>query len=193
MKNISVRRITGVGILLAIELILQLIGNFLAIGPVSINLSLIPIAVAAIVYGPIAGAFLGLANGAFVLFAPSTQIFWQTSPWGTPIVCLFKCTLAGLISGLVYKLIARKNPNVGAMIASILVPIINTGLFSVGCFTLISPTIAVLNGDGIPTVTYVFILLIGWNFIFELGTMILLSPAINKIRIIMTRSDKHAL
>ena len=51
MKNIGVRKITGVAILLAIEIVLQTIAFLVRLGPVSLNLALIPIVIAAIVYG----------------------------------------------------------------------------------------------------------------------------------------------
>lgn len=192
MKNISVRRITGVAILLAIEVVLQIIAILLPT-PVSINLSLIPIAIGAIVYGPIAGAFLGLLNGIITLFDPNTYaLFFQYAPVGTLITCLVKCTVAGLVSGLVYKLISKKNRTVGAIIASILIPVINSGLFAAACFTILGPAIDA-NNEGKTIIEFVFLALIGWNFIFEFGVTSALSPSIVKIMKIMTRSDKHAL
>ena len=62
MKNDQVRKITGVAILLAIEIVLQAIGNYITPSAVSINLSLIPVALGAILFGPLSGAFLGLMN-----------------------------------------------------------------------------------------------------------------------------------
>lgn len=193
MKNTSVRKITGVAILLAIEIVLQTIAFLVRLGPVSLNLALIPIVIASIVYGPVAGAFIGLANGIIVLLDPTTQsIFFDIAPVGTLITCLFKCTIAGLVSGLVYKLISKKNRVVAAIIAAILVPILNTGLFAVCGFTLLKASVSNLYSDVRP-IEAVFMLLIGWNFIFEFVITSALSPSIVKIMKIMTRSDKHAL
>lgn len=194
MKNDRVRKITGVAILLAVEIILQTVA-FLTSGlfAVSLNLALIPIAIAAIVYGPWAGAFLGLVNGIIVLLDPSTQsVFMSVAPGGTIVTCLLKCTIAGLLSGLVFKLIGKKNRTVGAIVASILVPVINTGLFAASCFTLLNAAVAKMYQDTRP-VKFVFLTMIGWNFIFELGVTSALSPSIVKIMKVMTRSDKHAL
>ena len=190
MKNIKVRTITGVAILLAIEIIFQTLGNLIVVGPVNINLSLIPIAIASIVYGPLAGAFLGLANGIHVILTDG--FFMPIVPGGTVLVCLVKCTLAGLISGLVFKLISKKNKAVGAIVASLLIPVINTGIFAAGCFTVLGPAIDA-NKGGKQIVEYVFLGLIGWNFILEFLVTTALSPAIVKIIKIMTRTDKHAL
>ena len=139
MKRSSADRITGVAILLALEIVLQTIAFLVRLGPVSLNLALIPIAIAAIVYGPVAGAFIGLCNGAIVLIDPSTQaVFLNVAPLGTILTCLLKCTIAGFISGLVFKIISKKNRTVGAIIASILVPVVNTGLFALSPILVIA-------------------------------------------------------
>ena len=188
MKNIRTRTITGIGILLAIEIILQIIGNIWALGPVSINLSLIPIALGAIIYGPLAGAFLGLANGGIVLLAPATQaIFWQVTPLGTLLVCLLKCTIAGFVSGLIFRLINKKNKFAAVIIASLIVPIINTGLFALGCFTVFRSIVESMCDDG-SLYTYVFLVFIGWNFVFEFLVTSILSPTVYKIVSIHERS-----
>lgn len=193
MKNTSVRKITGVAILLAVEIVLQTLGNYIAIFGISINLALVPIAVGAVVYGPLAGAFLGLCNGGMVLASPSTQaMYFQYSPIGTVFTCLLKATIAGAVSGLIFMAMKKNHSKAGGIISSILVPIINTGLFVVFCFTIMRAAIdAQANGQNI--IAVVFSIPVFANFAFELGSMILLSPAIVKIYKIMTRTDKHAL
>lgn len=195
MVNDKIKKITGVAILLAIEVILQVLGNYVALpGGISVNLSLIPIAIAAIVYGPLAGAFLGLINGILVLFSPSTiSFFFQYAPVGTVLTCLLKCTIAGFLSGLAFKIFKNKNQMVGSVIAALLVPIINTGLFALGAFTVMINAIEVNNEANVNAFKYVFLVLIGWNFIFELLVTSVLTPSIEKIRKIMTRRNKHAL
>ena len=189
MKNTSVRKITGVAILLAIEMVFQALAPLIPT-QVNINLSLIPIAVGAIVYGPLAGAFLGLGNGIFVILTDG--FFMPFAPWGTILVCVLKCTIAGLVAGLVFKLISKKNRVVASVVASLLIPIINTGIFAAGCFTVLKPAID-YHYSNPDVVRYVFLALIGWNFIFEFSVTTALAPTITKIMKIMTRTDKHAL
>ena len=195
MKNKDIRKLTGVAIILAVEVILQLLGNFFVLpSGININLSLIPITLGAIVYGPLAGGLLGLVNGIIVLFSPSTlAFFFDFAPIGTIITCLLKCSIAGLLSGLAFNLLKNKNTLLAAVIASILVPVINTGLFSLGAFTIMINAIKAHNETNVNVFKYVFLVLIGWNFIFEFAITTLLTPTIDKIRKIMTRSDKHAL
>ena len=192
MKNTSVRKITGVAILLAIEIVLQTIGNFIP-GEITVNLSLIPIAIGAMVYGPFAGAFLGLCNGAMVFAAPDTQaFFFNNAPIGTVITCFTKTTIAGAISGLIFKAFKGKHTYGASIISSLLIPIINTGLFLVFCFTILRPAYnADETGQYIATAVFTLPLLI--NFLIEFVSMVALIPAILKIYKIMTRTDKHAL
>lgn len=186
MKNDSVKKITGAAILVAIEIVLQVIGNYVSLGPISLNLALIPIALGAILYGPFVGALLGLANGLVVLFAPSTQgLFLVYAPVGTIFTCLLKCTIAGLLSGLVYKLISKKSDLVAVIVASLIVPVVNTGLFALASMTIIIDAVKaaqdILKATDLNYYRFLFLIFIGWNFLFEFGITALLSPTIYKV------------
>jgi len=186
--KITTRTITGTALLTAIELILILISNYVSIGPVNINLALVPIAVAGIVYGPLAGLFVGLVNGLITIFSPSTQaIFMPVSPFGTVLICLLKTGLAGFFAGLIYvpfaKAKTQKKKLVGSILSSISVPLINTGLFSVGCYTFFYGWLKDVTASSGYDSSFLTLLLviIGINFIFEFVISILLSPSINML------------
>ena len=191
MKNDAVKKMTVTAILLAIEIVFQVIGNYITFpGGVSINLSLIPVALGAILFGPLSGAFLGLMNGVLVLFAPSTQVlFFQYAPLGTVITCLSKCTIAGLIAGLVFKLINKKNFLVAAIVASLLVPVLNTGIFTLCAFTIILKAIEHMNEANINTFRFVFLIVITWNFLLEFVITTVLSPTIAKVTKIVSKEQ----
>ena len=180
--SFSTKMIAATGVLTAIEIVLQIVGNFITIGPVSINLSLIPIALGAILYGPICGAFLGFINGLTVVFAPSTlAIFMPINPITTIILCLLKSTLAGLIAGLVYLPFRKKHQFVGSIISSMLVPVINTGLFAVGSIIFFRSFLEAV-AVGFPNIyAALFLAVIGWNFIFEFIVNTVLSPGLTRI------------
>lgn len=180
MKNDQVKKITGVAILLAIEIVLQAMGNYITPSVVSINLSLIPIALGAILYGPLAGALLGFGNGLVVLLSPSTEAFLSYSLFGTIVVCLLKCTIAGLLAGFVYKLIAKKNTLVGSIVASLVVPVVNTGLFVLAVFTIFFGLFQPI-GTTDEIMKYVFLIMIGWNFVIEFSITAILSPTIARV------------
>ena len=179
----TTKNISAIGVLTAIEITLQIIGNFITLGPVSINLCLIPIAIGAILYGPLAGAFLGAVNGVAVIFAPSTlAVFMPINPVATIIICLLKSTIAGFVSGLVFLLFKNKNETLGSILTSIILPIINTGLFAIGSLIFFRPFLDAVATNGFPNIFVALLLgVIGWNFIFELGTSTIVSPAISRI------------
>ena len=179
----TTKNIAAIGVFTAIEITLQIIGNFITLGPVSINLCLIPIAIGAILYGPLAGAFLGAVNGVAVIFAPSTlAVFMPINPVATIIICLLKSTIAGFVSGLVFLPFKNKNETLGSILASIILPIINTGLFAIGSLIFFRPFLDAVATNGFPNIFVALLLgVIGWNFIFELGTSTIVSPAISRI------------
>ena len=183
MKRLfTTKTIAGTGLLTAIMIVLQVIGNFVAIGPISINLSLIPIAIGAILFGPLSGLFLGLVNGVMCILAPSTlSFFMPVNPLGTVLICLIKTTFAGFFSGLFYFLLKDKNKTVGALIASLSLPIINTGLFAIGCFTFFMPILEEYASSYGNIYGFLFLGLIGWNFVFEFLTSLILSPTVIKV------------
>ena len=133
----TTKKITGTAVLGALTIVLTLISNYITVGTISINLALLPIALAAIMYGPWSAMIVGMINGGFILLAPSTQAFFMPmSMVGTILICLLKTGLAGLAAGFVYKLISKhKEFDVIAMVvSSLLIPIINTGLFLIGSY-----------------------------------------------------------
>ena len=183
----TVRKITGSAILLALIVIFQFIGNQINISGVSFNLSLLPIAIGAMVYGPLVGGFLGLATGAMVL--PSAGVFLSYNVIGTILVCLLKTSVAGVVSGLLFKLIRKKSIFAAILISSMALPIINSGLFAIGCFTIFNGLMAYWAGSQEQVVGYVFISLIGINFLFELGASIVLTPSVAYILKAISRNN----
>lgn len=182
MKNpFTVRNMPYIAILMAIEIVLQFIGNAIAFGPVSINLSLVPIALGAIIFGPWVGLFLGIINSLFVLMAPSTALFYNISVVGTIVTVFIKSGAAGFFGGLFYMLLHKKNDLLATIVTSISLPLINTGLFVVGSLTFFRPFLEANVGTFANIYEFLFIGMIGWNFIFELATSIVLIYPIHRI------------
>jgi thiamine transporter ThiT len=180
VKNMSnsklIRKITATAMLTALVVVFQFIGNQIVIGPVSINLSLLPIAMGAILYGPFVGLFLGMVNGALVLLGPGMSLFYDINIPLTVLVCLLKTGLAGLISGLIFKLFEKKAPIPGMIIASLIVPVINTGIYIIACYTVFRSQVGLLIS--------IFLL---YNFLFEFGAAIILSPALVSVIKVVTK------
>ena len=168
-QHFNTKTIVITGLLLALEIIFQLIGNYLQIGPANINLSLVPVVIAGFIGGPISAAILGFFNGIMALLSPSTiGFFMPMSPVGTVIVCLLQCTIAGVVSSLVYHGFKK------------LAPIINTGLFILGSFIFFRDWI--FDGrDVLGAWGFILIGVVGWNFLIELGSTVVLSTITNEI------------
>ncbi len=240
MKNFfTAKTIAGLGVLTAMVVALQFLSNYVQFGPISITLALFPIAVGAMLYGPIGGLFLGLIDGAIILLSPSTITgFFAINPFGTIVVCLLKTGLAGLVAGFIFLLhkkganvelfaamillplavvIAMPDINTGFLasepwgvllgriirfviisalvafvfkgllkpstksvvfLASISVPLLNTGLFAVGAFTIFSDIL--LPGAasaGKSAIYFLIFVWIGWNFFIEFAINAALAPA----------------
>ena len=177
MKNsLKIKRLVGIGALLSIVVVLQIASSFVKFGPFSITLALIPLVVGAILYGPTGGAYLGFAMGLVVL-GLDAGAFWAINPFATIVICLTKSTLAGVASGFVYKSLKNKNNLLATILASIVAPLVNTGLFVVGVLTLFLPTLKEwANGDNI--FVFLFVGMIGLNFVIEFAINSILSPTV---------------
>ena len=169
--------------LTALVVVLQLAGSFVKFGVFSVSLVLIPIAIGAIACGPAIGAWLGFVFGMVVLLSGDAAWFMGFSPAGTVITVLLKGSLAGLTAGLVYKLVSKFNSYVAAIAAAIVCPVVNSGIFALGCYAFFLKDLApVASGEGYSTTTaYIFLFLIGGNFIFELLLNTVLSPVVGTL------------
>ena len=182
-KRIETRTLTGVAIFTAIVIVLQLLGSFIRFGPFSISLVLIPIVVGAAMYGAGAGAWLGFVFGMAVLLSGDAAAFLPISPIGTIVTVLAKGALAGLFAGLVFKLLEKKNTYVAVVASAIVCPVVNTGVFLLGCFLFFMETISQwAAGSGFENAgTYMIVGLVGLNFVFELIVDIVLSPIVVRL------------
>lgn len=78
--------IVGGGLFAAIVAVLQLVGSAIRFGPFSISLVLIPIVLAAALYGWGMGCWLGLVFGAVVLLSGDAGLFLAANPAGAYLV-----------------------------------------------------------------------------------------------------------
>ncbi len=192
--SMAIRTITGVAILTAIVIVLQLLGQFIRFGPFSVSLVLVPIVIGAALYGPWAGCWLGFVFGVVVLLQPDTGFFLNFNPFATIIVCLIKGAAAGLCAGLVYKAFEKINAYLAVILAAIVCPVVNSGLFFIGSVLFFIPLIeeafSLEAGQGIK---FVIVGMIGLNFVFELLFNIVLSPVILRlVRLVKKEQPKAA-
>ena len=191
-KFIDTKKLVLLALFTAIVIILQILGAFIRFGPFSVSLVLMPIAVGAALLGAYAGAWLGLVFGFVVLVSGDANAFMVINPAATVFVVLFKGALAGFVAGALYRLITSKNKIFAAITAGIVCPLVNTGIFILGCYIFFLPTLTEWGiAAGMASATaFIFLGLITFNFIFELGVNLILSPVI--VRLIQYRQDNDS-
>ncbi len=183
-KKMSTKTMVLGAVLTALVVILQLMGAFVKFGPFSVSLVLIPIVIGAATCGTMVSSWLGLVFGLVVLLNGDAAPFLAVNPLGTVVTVLLKGTLCGLISGLVYNLLENKNRYLAVILAAIVCPLVNTGIFLLGCLAFFMPTIAewaAQAGLGENVGQYMIVVLVGVNFLFELLTNIILSPIVVRL------------
>lgn len=173
-------KLVGTALLTAIVVVLQIVGGAIKVGTFSISLVLMPIVVGAALFGIWSGAWLGLVFGVMVMATGDAALFLAVNVPGTIITVMAKGILAGLAAGAVYKLLEKKNKYVATLLASIASPVVNTGVFLIGCAVFFMDTIKSRAGDA-PVFKYMIVGLVGFNFILELAINLVLNPVIVRI------------
>ena len=170
-------------ILTALVIVLQIMGSFIHLGMFSISLVLIPIVIGAATCGAGMGAWLGFAFGVAVLLSGDAASFLAVDVFGTIVTVLVKGTACGFAAGLVYKLFEKFNRYVAVIVAAIVCPVVNTGIFLLGGLVFFLDTLREWGASfGYENVaTYMFLGLVGGNFIFELVFNIVLSPIVVRL------------
>ena len=176
------RMLAFMGILTAIVIALQAMAIGIRFGTFSITLVLVPIVVGAAMYGWKAGAWLGFVFGVIVLFTDAGAFLAVSVP-GTIITCILKGVLAGAASAAVYKLLEKKNAWLAILVAAIVCPIVNTGVFLLGCLLFFYDTVSGwAAGMGYANVgAYLILGLVGLNFLVEMAINLCLSTVIVRI------------
>lgn len=182
-RSMSTASLVFLAIMTALVILLQVIGGGIKFGLFSISLVLVPIVLGASVGGPLAGAWLGFIFSIAVFLTGDAAAFLAVNVPGTIITVFAKGILAGLISGLTYKAFSKLS-TYGAVFASAAIcPIVNTGIFLIGCRLFFYETIAewgaALGYES--AAAYMFFGLAGINFLVELATNLILSPVILRL------------
>jgi len=190
-------RMTELGILLALVVVLQSISS---LGVVTICLCLIPITLGSMVLDWKGGAILGFAFGLIALFwgivgkDVFTLYLFTANPAMTIAICIVKGTLAGIVPALLYKWLSgykyKNSDLVASIVASLSAPIVNTGIFALGCMIIKGDVTSVAGQLGVSAdnfVTLLFVALIGVNFFVEFGVNAVFSPALNKLSLMLNK------
>ena len=192
VRHNSTLRMTQLAILTAIVGVLSYFGGFIKIGGLaSISLTLVPVVLGAALLGPRAGAWLGAVSGA-VFFLTADAAFWlNLSVFGTILTVMVKGTLAGLAAGLLYRLFAKRNMLLALLTAAAVCPIVNTGIFLLGCLAFFFDAVKEMaNAADSSVFAFLILVFVGLNFVFELLLNLLLAPALQRIITVVAPKKK---
>ena len=184
----QIHTLTLGAILTAMVIVLQTLGQFIRFGPFSISLVLIPIVIGAAMCGPKISTWLGFIFGVAVLMTDAS-VFLAISVPGTVITVLLKGMAAGFVAGIICKALENKsrakakkaNRTIAVILAAIACPIVNTGVFLLGCVVFFFDTIKEWGAGYDNVFAYLIFGMIGINFLVEMGINIFLSPVVVKL------------
>ena len=180
----SIRKLTLVALLTALATALSFIK--IPILGASITLVLPVVIIGGAIYGPFVAAWLTVIPNLIAL--TEAGIFLVTSPGGCVATLLLKGILAGFVSGVVYKALSKKHPIGAVTCAAVVAPVINSGVFVLGCYIFIWDYLVSLAGENGVGIGLLLFGLAGLNFIIELVLNVILCPSI--LRIIQIASKK---
>ena len=196
-KFSKTQRLVGTAVLVALVIVLQTVGSGIRLGPFTPTLSLVPIIIGAILFGPVTGGILGLVFSIIVLISVVSgadaggAIMFAQNPAATVIIVLLKGTVAGLLSGLVVDKLSSKSMTGAVALAAVAAPVCNTGIFCVGVLIFFYDLISSWGqAAGFESAfVYVVMGLIGINFLVELILDLVLVPVIVRVINAVRRSS----
>ncbi len=199
--NNSIVKMVELAALTAVMLLVQLNGIVIPLPGTTLNLVLLIITLGGIMLGAWSGAFLGALSGFITYYQlgingldPMTAFMFQENPIVTGLICIGKTALAGLLTGVVYNLITKKLAGkdlIASFIAAATTPIVNTGIFAVGCLSIlgtIDKFASNLEGGAQTGIYFIFVTCIGINFTIELFINMVLAPTLNKIKNLVSKN-----
>lgn len=126
------------GLLIAVELVMKLTGlGSVPVGPLYMSFLTVPIAIAAMLLGPLAGAITGAVFGIVSFYDAVTGVsvmtgaFFQLSPVHTFLLCIGTRVLMGFVVGILFRffrLLDRKKI-LCYFLGAISAPLLNTFFF----------------------------------------------------------------
>ncbi len=183
-KKIQTEKLVLGAVMTGLVIILQLIGSGTTFfGPFSTAVALIPIVLGAAMCGWAVGAWLGFVFGMVVILSGGAALFFAFNIPGTIITVLAKGTLCGLTAGLVYKALSKLNKYVAVLASAIVCPLVNTGVFLLGCYLFFMDSatkIAETLGLTVSGMAVFWALAMG-NFAIEIISNAVLSPVIVRV------------
>ncbi len=189
-KFFTAKNIATLGILVALVVVLQLFASSIPMFGVTLNFSLIPIALASILLGWVGGGIVGFVCGVVVFITTavlgqekSTALLFQTEPVILTIMCISKTTLAGIFSGLVFKWLKRYNLTMSTVVSSLIIPVVNTGVYLLGIVLMSGSVAEFLSLTSFSAnVVFIAVFTIIWlNLVLEIAITSIFTPVLHRV------------
>ncbi len=198
--GLTTLQLTELAILLALVVALQSISS---IGIVTLCLCLVPITLGAMVLDWKCGGILGFAFGLVAIFwgimgkDVFTLYLFQANPVMTILICIVKGTLCGMVPAFIYNALKKHNSLLASIVAAVSAPIVNTGIFALGCIIIQNDVVTTVGKIGITfdasTMSFFALLfgtLITVNFFVELLINVVFAPSLNKVAEVVIKRIK---
>ena len=183
-RRMSTKTLVLASLMTALVVVFQCLATYTAFfGPFSTAIGLIPIVIGAAMCGPFVGAWLGLVFAIVVIATGGANLFFMFNVPGTIITVVCKGVACGFVSGVVYKFFEEINKTFSVVLAALVCPMVNTGVFLIGSAIFFVPhanEMGALLGMEESGFALFIALAIG-NFLFELGMNAVLSPVMVRI------------
>lgn len=183
------KKIALVGLLTALATVLSFI-KIPVVSTATVTLVLPVVVIGAALCGPIVGAWLTVIPN-LTAFGEA-GLFLTYSPIGCIATLLLKGILAGFTAGIIYKQISKKHPIGAVTCSAVVTPIVNSGIFVLGCYIFIWDKLVALAAENSVGIGMLLFGLAGMNFILELILNLVLCPAILRIIQIATKKKTGA-
>jgi len=137
-KRTNTRYLVELALFVAIILMMKITHlTSIPVGPLNMTLTMIPIAIGAMLMGPLAGGILGMVYGFTSLYdavsggSAMTAFFFQVSPVNTVILCVVLRTIVGAATGWVFRLLRKvdRTKTICYFVGGLAAPVLNTLLF----------------------------------------------------------------
>ena len=144
-SSLDLKRMCTLAIFIAIELVMKLMGlGSVPVGPLNMSFLTVPVALGAILLGPVAGLIMGTVFGLCSLYdaisglSVMTNIFFGTLPFQTVLLCVGTRALMGWLTGVIAKALRHADSRrlLGCYVPALAAPLLNT-LFFMGFIVLV--------------------------------------------------------
>ena len=124
----KIKKMVEIAIFIAIIIVMKITGlSSVPVGPLVMTFTMVPIAIGAMLLGPVEGAILGFVYGITSLYDAITG----ASAVHTVVLCVVTRTLVGFLTGLIFKALRKldKKKIWCYYVGGLLAPMLNTIMF----------------------------------------------------------------